>query len=238
MNAVGDVADRKDRPAYVRFERVAEEDKPASVAAGHFVAKDVDYVNITPPYSKDVFKQRVRDWLVELDRQVQNRRMPEQWAKQYKDSYRAWQTGQELPVNGTPIKGWGVISPAQQETMIRMNILTVEDLAAINDEGIRRIGMGAVELKNKAKAWLAQLQDKGPLTIKMAQIEGENAQLKGQVDTLTRQVEELMAAVRTTQKVADTPAPAAQSESITADDLIDDEPAARPRRRAGQSAGL
>ena len=41
MSTVSDIAqDRKDRPAYVRFERIAVEDKVASVEAGRYVAKE------------------------------------------------------------------------------------------------------------------------------------------------------------------------------------------------------
>lgn len=199
MSSVGDMLERKERPAYVRFERVAVEDKAASLAAGHYVARDVDYALITPPYSKDIFKSKVTQWLDDLEQQVRNDRINPDWVKTYKEAYRAWQNGQEIPLSGTAIRGWGVISPAQQETLIQMNMLTVEDLAAINDEGQKRIGMGALDLKNKAKAWLAQLQDKGPLTQEMAAVKAENNILTSSVSNLTRQVEELTALVRSQQ---------------------------------------
>ena len=103
------------------------------------------------------------------------------------------------------------------EELIRMNILTVELLSNINDEGVKRIGMGAVDLKTKAKAWLAQLNDKGPLTLKVAATEKENALLKSSVETLQKQVESLMAALRVEKPVPH------ETAEITADDLIDDD---------------
>ena len=183
------VAEREERPALVRFERVAVEDKAASLQAGHYVAKDVDYALITPPYSKDVFKIKIPQWFANMQQDVANGRLPEKWERDYRDTYERWKAGQEIPLNGVPIKGWGVISPAQQETLTRLNILTVEDLAAVNDEGIRRIGMGAVELKNKAKAWLAQIKDKGPLTQEVAALKTENDVLKASVAALEKRVE-------------------------------------------------
>ena len=168
---VGQVSERTDRPAYVRFERVAKENKALSLQEGKFVATDVDYALITPPYSKDVIRQKVASWFDNLEQDVRNDRIPEAWAKLYRDAYRAWQNGQEIPPNGSPIRGWGVLSPAQQENLLRINILTVEDLAGVNDEGLRRVGMGAQELKQKAVAWLRTLHDRGPLT-------QENAALK------------------------------------------------------------
>lgn len=219
MSAVGELVDRKERPAYVRFERLAVEDKRASLEAGHYVARDVDYALITPPYSKDVFKIKVAQWLPDLKQQVHNQRIPQEWADDYEKAYRAWQNGQEMPLKGSPIKGWGVLSPAQQETLIRMNILTVEDLAGINDEGIRRIGMGAVDLKTKAMAWLAQLNDKGPLTQEIAAVKSENAILKSSVETLTRRVEELMAKVKS--PVPEEPVVVAAA-AISAADILDE----------------
>lgn len=196
---VGSLLERKERPAYVKFETVAVENAAASLAAGHYVGRDVDYALITPPYSKDVFKVKVEQWKLNMKQDVQNGRMPQEWMDQYLDNYKRWKAGQELPLNGTPIKGWGVISPAQQETLLRMNILTVEDLGGINDEGISRIGMGGHDLKNKANAWLAQLRDKGPLTQEIAAMKAENALLKANVETLTGQVQQLMAQVGATQ---------------------------------------
>ena len=70
--------ERTDRPAYVRFERVAVEDF-ATLAAGHYVAKDVDYALITPPYSKDIMKYKVVQWFEQLKQDIVNNRIPDTW---------------------------------------------------------------------------------------------------------------------------------------------------------------
>lgn len=219
MNAVGEVLDRKERPAYVRFERVPLEDKASSLQAGHYVAKDVDYALITPPYSKDVFKTKVVQWLADLKQQVNQDRLPREWAERYEEDYNRWKNGQEIPLRGSPIKGWGVISPAQQETIIRMNILTVEDLAGINDEGVKRIGMGGIDLKTKASAWLSQLSDKGPLTQEIASVRSENNQLRTQVENLTKQVENMMTQI----KLSQINSKETEIQSISASDILIDE---------------
>lgn len=180
---------RDDRPAYVRFERIAIEDVAATLAAGHYVAKDVDMALITPPYSKDVMKYKVKAWFDILEQDVRNGRMPQAWLDRYKEAYAAFQKGQDLPLTGSPIKGWGLISPAQQETLIKMSVLTVEDLAAMNDEGIKRIGMGAIDLKNKAKAWLAQLKDTGALALQMAELQKQFANLEAVNKTQEEKIE-------------------------------------------------
>lgn len=224
MSVVGAIQEQQDRPAYVRFERVPVEDKKESLAQGRYVAKDVDYALITPPYSKDCIRIKAKQWIENMDMDLKNGRIPQSWRDQYLKQYEAWQNGQELPPVGTPIRGWGVISPAQQETLIRLNIMTVEDLAGINDEGTRRIGMGAIELRNKAKAWLAQLADKGPLTNKVASLETENASLKTTVETLAAQVEELKKLVAAPQAVA-----VSRETGISADDILPESD--KPTRR-------
>lgn len=210
--AVGDVFERRDRAAHVRFERRAVEDKAASLREGHYVGKDVEFALITPPYSRDVFVTEVEHWLNVLDQDTRNGRMPSEWQDAYKKQLAAWRAGQTLPPVGSPIRGWGVLSPVQQEMLTSMNILTVEDLAGINDEGMRRIGMGGLDLKNKAKGWLAQLQDKGPLTQEIASVKAENAQLKASLETMQAQLDKLAASI---------PAPlqAPATTTITADDI-------------------
>jgi hypothetical protein len=168
---------KEERPAYVKFEIRPMEDRAATEAAGHYVAKNVEFALITPPYSKDRVEQVCSDWLKQLDENVTANRLPSQWRDQYKQAYQAWKSGNEIPVNGTAIKGWPIISPAQQENLIAIGVRTVEDLAIMNDEGVHRFGMGAIDLRNKAQAWLRSAKDNGKITI-------ENANLKAQMDAL------------------------------------------------------
>lgn len=223
------------RPAYVRFERRAVQDKAASDAAGRYIAKDVDYALITPLYTKDVIIHKVSDWMPKLAADVENERIPKQWADAYRKGYEAWKAGEEMPLNGTPIKSWGVLSPAQQETLIRMSVLTVEDLAAINDDGIRRIGMGGVDLKNKAIAFIKSGNDTGKLVM-------ENASLKAQLDVaiktidgLTTSVEELSDVVRRLDKQnAPRETEAAPPPAIDIDSVLPEEPEPPKRGKAAK----
>lgn len=217
--SVNDLITREERPPYVRFERQVVEDKQASLAAGHYVGKDVDFVLITPPGSKDEMIAKVGQWFENTERNVRDGRMNPKWLELWKDGYSRWKNGQEMPLNGTAIRGWGLISPSQQETLIRMHIMTIEDLAIVNDEGLRRIGMGSMELRTKAKNWLQSMKDHGPLVSQVTSLEQQNRILQSQVETLGAQV----AALRNGQSVQ----PQAvfnPVEEITAADLLEDEP--------------
>lgn len=188
-----DLIERKARPAMLRFEVQPVEDREASVKEGRYIAKDVEFVWVKAHGGVDDVCYKVTSWLKNLEQQVRSGEFPQPWFEQYQQQLDAWRKKQEIPLFGTPIKGWSVLSPAQQENLLRVDIRTVEDLAAMNDEGATRLGMGSLELKNKAKAWMAQAQDKGKFTQEMAALQQTNAVQAGQIDSLMRQVEEMRA---------------------------------------------
>ena len=187
--SVGEILERdENRPAYVRFERRAVTDSQKTLSEGHHVAKDEDYALITPPYSKDVVEKKVAAWFVSVEKNVRAGRIPQKHLDLWKESYRRWQDGQEPPVDGTPIKDWSSISPAQCKNLLNAGCRSVEDLAQANDEAMRRLGMGANDLKNKARAWLQAAKDHGPLTMQIASLEKQNEQLKGTIESLQDQI--------------------------------------------------
>lgn len=232
----------KDVPAIVRFERVASENKAESLRQGKWIGVDIDYVYITPPYSKDEVTKKAAAWLAQNDMLVSQGRMESLRRDRYKAEYEAWKQGQELPVEGTPIKGWGMLSPAQQELLISIKIYTVEVLAKANDEGMKRIGMGAVDMKHKAIAWIAQNTEKGPLTIEMAAIKSANRAMTIELDTMRKQQEEFKALLRaqglTGAVVAPAPAVPHQVLVVASEEMLDDSPLPQPTPLTNPAATL
>lgn len=172
------------RPPAVRFERRAVEDPQATLEAGAYRAKDQDFVIVTPPNSRDRLEHRVDRWFANLEASLKNERIPMEWVERWRKGYDLWCKGQEVPLDGSAIRGWSQLSPAQQETCIRAGYLTIEDLAQVNHEGLNRLGMGSVEMKEKARTWLTAAKDKGQITQKLAQLEKENANLRVEIKTL------------------------------------------------------
>lgn len=228
MSAVGDIRELRERPAQIEFSRRPEEDQIASREQGRYVTRDIDYVTVFIPYSRDTNVFTVEQWLLNLEQYTREGRIPSDWMPNYKRLYEAWKNGQELPPDGTAIKGWGVISPAQQENLIHYRILTVEDAAGMGEDIMRKIGIGAVEIKNKAKTWLAQTADRGPLTLKMAAVEKENEVLKGSITSLQAQVDKLMQMLNNQEArvIVETP-------TVELSDIIPEpEPVRAPKRKA------
>lgn len=159
------------RPPYFRFRRDGREDRAASIEAGHYIAKDVDVVLITPRGSKDCIERDVAEYLPYLQQQVRAGRFEQSWLNDFKASYAAWQEGLEIPESGFPLRNWPLLSPSQLSTLLNVQVRTVEDLAEANEEILARIGMGGRVLKEKAKGWLAAGQDSGKLAERITALE-------------------------------------------------------------------
>jgi hypothetical protein len=148
------------RPPYVTFEMRVVEDRNASIEAGHYVAKDVAFALLTPQGSKDIIPRIADEWFAGLEVQVREGRFRPDWLREFRTAYEAWKRDEEPPLNGTPLRNWPPISPAQYKALRNLRVLTVEDLAAANEETIARMGMGSRSLKQKAIDWLAQATDR------------------------------------------------------------------------------
>jgi hypothetical protein len=179
------------RPPYVRFERRPVEDRTKLLQSGRYGFKDVDIACITSPGQKDIVERPAQEWLTYLAKQADDGRIPSTWVEHFRKTYDSWQQGQEAPVSGTPIKGWALLSPAQQENVIQANIRSVEDLAAANDSAIGAIGMGGLTYRDKARAWLAESEKQGSTAEQLASLQRDNEALKAQVAELLKSAKQL-----------------------------------------------
>lgn len=184
---------QEDRPPYVQWELRTMEDRNASIAAGHYVGKDVAFAIIMRPGSKDKVEKLAETWLEEISLKARNGELPSLWSEAFKASYKAWKDGEEEPVSGTPLKLFAVLSPSQLKTLISAGVKSVEDLAQLPDQELQQITVGGIGLKIKARAWLLQANDAGKLA-------EENAALQVKVEALQEQLTALSALVANLQK--------------------------------------
>jgi len=224
--SVGDLMERdEDRPAYVRFERRAVDDKAATLEAGHYVSKDEDYVLVTPPYSKDCIEKKVDSWFSQVEVNVKTGRIPQRHYDLWRQAYDSWKNGQEMPVDGTSVKDWNALSPAQCKNLISAGCRTIEDLAQANDEALRRIGMGGSDLKTKARVWLQAAKDHGPLVGEVTSLQKENEQLQGTIASLQEQITLLSRQLDAKERPVETANTHIQPvERISADDILEKTP--------------
>ena len=166
-----------DRPPYVVWEIRQVEDRAASIAKGHYSTKDVDFAIITRPGSRDTMDREALPWLADLKQKANKGELPLTWYQGFQSSYDAWRKGEELPTEGTPIKGWPLLSPAAQKDLVHIGIRTVEDLAAFSDSELGQIGLGALAMKLKAQEWLKAANGPGKAAEEAAAIRTQLAQL-------------------------------------------------------------
>ena len=176
------------RPPHVIFERRAEEDRQASIEAGRYISRDVDYAIVTPSGSKDRVERVVSDWFTMLAGEVRAERWPQAWLDQLKSGYEAWVRGQTPPEGGTPLSTWPALSPAQVKNWAQIGLRTIEELAEANEEALTAYGMGARDMKSRAKLFLENAGDSAALVAKLRASEELIASMQVRMESLEAQL--------------------------------------------------
>lgn len=74
----------------------------------------------------------------------------QRWPKEYE----AFKAGIEVSPDGTPLEEWPILKRSQVLELKALGFRTVEDVAAMNDHVIQRVGMGGRALKERATIFL------------------------------------------------------------------------------------
>lgn len=179
-----------ERPPYITFENRSVEDRAATLAAddGMVKYKEVPFVLITPPGSKDQIERVAEEWFAEKKAHTQSGRWPAQWHEAFTASFNAWLRDEEPPSNGLSIKNWPALTKSQYDALRNLRIMTVEDVAAMNEEAIGRLGMGGRALKVRAGEFLATAKDISSASERLAAQDVTIASLQKQIATLMEQL--------------------------------------------------
>ncbi len=161
-----------DKQLLVKFYLQPIVDKEASAEQGRPIYKEVEFISIKAPGSRDGFEGRAR----ERDRQ------------RFPLHYDAFKQRVEMPIEGTPLSEWAGIPRSSVEELAYINVKTVEQLAAIPDSTIQQ-GRGVGSLKQKAADWLAMSKEGATLQEMNKQLAARDKML----DKLQAQIDELQA---------------------------------------------
>lgn len=175
-------------PVSVAFGFYPTLDNRKTQEAGHDVYRDVEFVKIAVPGDRNsLFFQPSSD----------------SHRKRFPQAYAAFKAREHTPIEGMPVEEWAPVGRSLALNLKAMHIHTVESLAAVHDGNIDRIGSNGRELREKAKAWLADAQN-GAAAIKLA---GEKQALQDQIAAMQAQILAL------SQQQGDDPAAAARRPS-------------------------
>lgn len=158
--------------AIIRFEDKSEPDPIKTAEAGHPVYKTVHFAYVRNPGSRD-------EWTTKVN---------ENFFRQYgRAAYDKWIETQEQPAEGTPLELWPPLPKHLVEEWRYFHVRSIEQLAALSDTNVQRMGMGVLEWRKKAQAWLEDAKT-GAASQKLV---SDNERLMREVERLTRQVQEL-----------------------------------------------
>lgn len=166
-----------DKGLYVTFRMEAIEHTFESEQAGHPVFKDVPYVEILFPGDSTKKVYRPVDEKGTESKPGDPQRWPLQWA--------AFLAQKEQVQVGMAITEWAPVTKSMALTLKAMGIHTVEQLAEVADHSLT--WLGARDLRDKAKAWLAASVD-GSAVLRLQK---ENTDLRADIETLKTQFAEL-----------------------------------------------
>ena len=157
---------------FVQFYSDAVEMKAESEAAGRPIFKDLPHIRkLVPGDSNNVIERVAKDHDIQM--------FPRQWE--------AFQRQQVTGRSGTPIEQWPQITRAQCKEAKYFEVHTVEQMAELSDTNCQRMGMGFMELRNKAKAYLQAAAGTAAQTAQAA----ENRRLQDEIEALRAQMAEL-----------------------------------------------
>lgn len=162
--------------ALLRFSYEPSKNEGASLSLGRAVFDTVLCVDIITPGQKSstprfeverVFSQPSIDALNLAVGSKQSYKYAE--LKEWIDKFKANEVSQDL--GGTPLKMWPRIDRGLAANLMAANIFTVEALANISDSNMDYIGLGAREIREQAKAWLANAAGTADMSKAVAEID-------------------------------------------------------------------
>jgi hypothetical protein len=171
---------------FVQFGLHPRKNEDKSREEGRPIFEDVEYVKIMVPGDLS---------------NIVHRPVQERDRRRFATQYRAFKSGEEQRVEGTPLKEWPAISRGQVEELAHFNVRTVEQLAGLADGLIKNIGP-IQAIKQKAIDWIAQAKGGAPLDkmrSELAEKDAENALLR-------KQLEEQVAMTKAAAEVSRAPA--------------------------------
>jgi len=122
---------------------------------------------------------------------------PQQWAH-YQNEKR--DLGEDDHIQGTFLKEWALLTPAQAKELKHFHFYTVEQVANASDAQLSPIrmivGMGEHSFREKARAFLAAANGAAAVEAEKKEVEKRDAQineLQARLEEQSRQMSELMA---------------------------------------------
>ena len=162
--------------AIVKFFNHAKRNNQKSEAEGRAIFDNLVYVEIRFPGD---------------NKTIHCRQATDQDKIRFPGAWKAFELGEEVPLDGTPLEQWPQADAGFVAEMKALGIRTVEQLASMSDGNAQNIRFGG-DWVRKAQAYIAG----------QSQIESQNEDLKSQLEEMQAQLAQLTAAQAEPKKKA------------------------------------
>lgn len=155
-SGIASVTHADDKNLLVQFYMQPVRQGGASQKAGRDIYKDEEYIWIR--FAGD----RTREVKRPVDHEGRNglESDPVRWPK----AWAAFKNSQAQVQEGTPLESFPALGTSTVLNFKAYNIHTVEQLASVPDSVIHNLGLGAADLREKARVWLKAAQDASVVT--------------------------------------------------------------------------
>jgi hypothetical protein len=168
----GEVIDRTDDSLLVRFFLHPELDELKSDEEGRPIYRDIEMVEIMSAGSRDVLHKKSDD--------ISRRR--------FRRQYEAFKSANSEVLVGTPLGQFPFISASERKELEYFNIFTGEQLIAMPDGNIDKVGVNGRDLIKKVKAFIELAKD----TSIVSRMTSENESLKREMALIKEQMDQIL----------------------------------------------
>lgn len=167
----------------VRFYSTAVKNEAKSAAEGRPIYDDEDMCEIIAPADRQskIVVPATAPW---RNRVGLNGSEPITYAERFSAQWQRYKAGQMQTVSGTPLSELPFMTEGQRASLRALNVVTAEQLATLEGENLKNIGMGGAALKEQAKAYIQKARGGADV----AQLAATNAELKAQIAELEKRV--------------------------------------------------
>lgn len=131
-----------------------------------------------------------------------NRPATDQDKARFPKSWHAFQEGLSEVTEGTPLAQWPAVSASQVKELQHVHVRTVDQLAALSDASIQKMGPGYQQLRQSARHWLEHAKGDADQT----RLQHENDELRDEVAMLKEQLAAANEQIESLSEPADEPA--------------------------------
>lgn len=166
-------------PQFVAFRYEPVQNEAKTQIAGRPIFDSVEMVKVISPGANDEIDKPATD----LER------------TRFKTQYSAFLAGPPKPDGGTPLAEWPALTRTQAAELTALDILTVEQLAAMPTDLRQRFGPNVDALIERASTFLSRAHDNSTserLAAENLRLRERNAELETNYRTLAAQVEQLI----------------------------------------------